>query len=100
MIEIKELQPNISSPVEGLQPSLEGASFETEIATVSPNQEINPTVEVESSDVKEIQPQVQNLPTGVNTFKERAFDVNAPIADGRTWLSILQAKKLREELPQ
>ena len=99
MIEIKELQPNISSPVEGLQPSLEGASFEAETAAPS-IQKINPTVEVKSTDVKGIQPQIQNLPTGVNTFSERVLDVNAPIADGKTWLTIVKAKKLREELPQ
>ncbi len=100
MIEIKELQPNIASSGEGLQPSLEAVSFETEIKSVSPTQEINPTVEIKNTEVRETNPQIQKSLAKVNTFKERTFDINDPIKEGSTWLEILEAKRLREELPQ
>ena len=100
MAEINESQLNIGSSVEGLQPSLEAAPVETEITTVSPTQVINPTVGIESTDVKGTQPQVQNFSTKVNTSNKGSFDINAPIKEGSTWLEILGAKKLREELPQ
>lgn len=100
MIENKELQPNISSTVEGLQPSLEAASFETEVTAVSPTQETKPTVDVKVSDVREIKPQAKKLSSEVNTFQATVFDINASTKESSTWLAILKAKRLREELPQ
>ncbi len=101
MAEIKELQPKNSFSVEGPHSS-EGPSFEvgTEARAVTPTQEIKPTVQAERADVKEIDSQVQESSIRVNTSKVKTFDINAPIKDGSTWLEILEAKRLREELPQ
>ncbi|MDX9739390.1 MAG: hypothetical protein RBT33_03490 [Candidatus Dojkabacteria bacterium] len=100
MAEIKELQPKSSFSVEGLQPSLEVTPAEIETTAAHFTQEVEPTIKIESADTNTTTPHVQSSSTRVDTFKRSTFNVSAPTKDGSTWVEILEAKKIGEELPQ